>query len=165
MLWLLGPVESVTAHMDWVDLPEGRTDAGFVIDLLHVSGVRSFVESSKLNRLHQRELRAYGSAGSYRVVSADVQARAALDGRRPMEDPTGWGLDDRGNWGAVATATGEEQVPSEQGRYHDFYTQFAAAVRGEGAEPVPAGEGIATLAVLDAARTSATLGRTLAVDS
>ena len=164
MLWLLGPVESVTAHLDWVDLPEGRTDAGFVIDLLHAGGVRSFLESSKLNRLHQRELRAYGSAGSYRVLSADVQARAALDGERPRQDPTGWGLDDQENWGTVATAAGEERVPSEQGRYHDFYTRFAAAVRGDGPEPVPAAEAIATLAVLDAARISAALGRTVAVD-
>lgn len=165
MLWLLGPVESVTAHLDWVDLPEGRTDAGFVIDLLHMCGVRSFVESSKLNRLHQRELRAYGSAGSYRVLSADVQARAALDGGRPAQDPTGWGLDDRENWGILTTAAGEERVPSEQGRYQDFYTQFAAAVRGDGPEPVPASEGIATLAVLDAARVSATQGRTVPVAS
>lgn len=164
MLWLLGPVESVTAHLDWVDLPEGRTDAGFVVDMVHVSGVRSYAESSKLNHLHQRELRAYGSAGSYRVLSADVQARAALDGGRPTQDPIGWGLDDRENWGTVATAAREETVPSEQGRYHDFYTQFAAAVRGEGPEPVPATDGIATLAVLDAARASATRRQTVSVD-
>jgi len=60
MLWLLGPATAVTAHLDWVDLPQGRTDAGFVIAMRHASGVRSYVESTKLNRLAVRELRAYG---------------------------------------------------------------------------------------------------------
>jgi predicted dehydrogenase len=52
---------------------------------------------------------------------------------------------------------------SAQGRYHDFYTQFVAAVRGDGPQPVRASEGIATLAVLDAARASAEMGRTVDV--
>jgi predicted dehydrogenase len=142
MLWLLGPVQAVTAHLDWVDLPEGRTDAGFVVDLLHASGVRSYVESSKLNHVAERRLRALGSAGSYQVTSTDVQAQAALAGSRPAE----------------------ETVPSEQGRYHDLYTQFAAAVRGEAPEPVPAAEGVRTLAILDAARSSALRGLTVEVE-
>lgn len=165
VLWLLGPVTTVTAHLDWVDLPEGRTDAGFVLDLLHASGVRSFVESTKLNRLRHREIRAYGSAGSYRVVSSDVQAEAVLGGARPAEDLAGWGRDAPENWGTLDTAAGEELVASEPGRYHDFYTQFAAAVRGDAPEPVPASEGIRTIAVLDAARLSALHGRTVEVES
>ncbi len=43
----------------------------------------------------------------------------------------------------------------ELGAYQDFYTQFAAAVRGAGPFPVPAEEGVRTLEVLDAARLSA----------
>lgn len=164
MLWLLGPVRSVTAHLDWVELPEGLTDAGFVIDLRHDSGVRSFVESSKLNHVAVRELRAYGSDGSYRATGTDVQAEAIFAGRRPAQDLAGWGFDDESRWGVLATAAGDERVPSEQGRYHDLYTQFAAAAHGEGPQPVPAAEGIATLAVLDAARLSAEQGRSVAVD-
>jgi hypothetical protein len=44
---------------------------------------------------------------------------------------------------------------SEQGRYHDLYPAFAAAVRGEGRQPIPASDAVRTLAVLDAARLSA----------
>ena len=51
MVWLLGDVRSVNAHLDWMDLPEGRTDAGFTIEMEHASGVRSQVESSKVNHL------------------------------------------------------------------------------------------------------------------
>ncbi len=161
LVWLLGPVRAVTAHLDHVELPEGRTDAGFVVDLEHTSGVWSSAESSKLNRLDVRELRAYGSRGSYRFSGVDVQAQAIFAGRRPAEDPAGWGYDV--NQGVLATEAGETRIPSQQGCYHDLYTAFAAAVRGQGPQPVPAWEGVRTLAVLDAARASASTGRTVAV--
>jgi predicted dehydrogenase len=48
---------------------------------------------------------------------------------------------------------------SGQGRYHDLYSQFAAAAAGNGTQPVPAAEGVRTLVVLDAARLSAEQGR------
>ena len=155
LLWLLGPVRSVSAHLDWVDLPEGRTDGGFTLDLTHVSGVASFVESSKLGHVSVRELRAYGSKGSYSARGTDVQADAVAAGRRPADDPERWGYEEPEHWGTLATATGETRVPSAQGRWQDLYTQFAAAIRGDGEQPVPAAEAIGTLDVLDAARRSA----------
>ncbi len=161
MLFVLGPVRAVTAHLDHVELPAGRTDAGFLLTLDHVGGVLSVVESSKINRLAVRELRAYGSRGSYRWAGDDVQAQAILAGRRPVDDPRSWGYDT--HHGTLSTEAGETTVPSAQGRYQDFYSQFAAAVLGAGPQPVPAAEGIATLAVLDAARSSAELGRTVEV--
>lgn len=161
MLWLLGPVRTVNAHLDWVDLPDGRTDASFLIDLLHMSGVRSYVESSKINHLVAREFRAYGSEGSYRASGTDVQAQAIFAGRRPSDDPDAWGYDAEENWGVLATAEGEQKIPSRQGRYQDLYTQFAAAARGDADQPVPASEGIRTLTVLDAARISAQRGQSI----
>ena len=163
MLWLLGPVTGVTAHLDWIELPEGRTDAGFVITLQHAGGVQSTVESTKMNGLAVRELRAYGSNGSYRSYGTDVQAQAIFAGRWPAAEPQTWGFEPETNWGTLATAAGEQRVPSAQGNYQDLYTQFAAAVRGEGPQPVPAAEGVRTLVVLDAARESAEQGRTVAV--
>ena len=163
MIWLLGDVRSVNAHLDWIDLPEGRTDASFLIDLEHTSGVRSTVESSKANHIEARELRAYGSEGSYRALGTDVQAQAIFAGRRPADDPEEWGYEEPARWGLLSTAAGEVSVPSEQGRYHDFYAAFAAAVRGEGRQPVPAYEGVRTLAVLDAARLSAARGDSIQV--
>jgi predicted dehydrogenase len=154
MLWLLGPARAVTAHLDWIELPDGRTDAGFAIDLLHTSGVSSQVEASKVNHIAARELRAYGSEGSYTALGADVQAQAIFAGQRPAHDPEGWGYDAPENWGVLATASGSRPVPSEQGAYQDLYTQFAAAVRGDALQPVPAAEGVRVLEVLDAARVS-----------
>lgn len=116
MVWLLGPVTTVTAHLDWVDLPEGRTDAGLVIDLIHDAGVRSF-GSPRSSVSHQRELWSYGSVGSYRAVTSDIQAQAVLGGAWPAADLKGWGYDPPEHWGTGTPRRrgGEEFVPSERG--------------------------------------------------
>jgi predicted dehydrogenase len=165
MIWLLGPVGSVYAELDQVDLETddpatpGTTDCGFRIALRHHSGVRSHTSSSKLNRLQEREFRAYGSAGSYVARGTDVQAQAIFAGERPTAPGHDWGYERPERWGHLHLATGTTTVPSEQGAYQDYYSQFAAAMRGEAAFPVPGAEAVHTLAVLDAARTSAVEGR------
>ncbi|MER8472287.1 hypothetical protein NKH23_23190 [Mesorhizobium sp. M1328] len=46
----------------------------------------------------------------------------------------GWGYEPEEAWGVLRTAAGEVRIPAEQGRYHDYYTAFARAVR-EGTSP------------------------------
>ncbi|EYD75901.1 Myo-inositol 2-dehydrogenase [Rubellimicrobium mesophilum DSM 19309] len=140
MLWLLGPVRAVDAQLDFLDLPQGRTDAGFTLTLRHESGTHSHLSASKLNRLAMRELRAYGQAGSYVASSTDVQAQSIFAGRRPTQDLSGWGFEPRTSWGILRTAAGEVEVPAEQGRYHDFYAAFAHAIHDGAAAPVTAAE-------------------------
>ncbi len=159
MVWLLGPVRSVYAELDWVDLPDGRTDCGFTVALVHTGGARSHVSASKLNRIEERELRAYGSAGSFVARGTDVQAQAIFAGRRPLEMGASWGYEAEPRWGSLSTEAGRVRVPSERGAYQDYYSQFAAALRGEAELPVPASEALHTLEVLDAARVSALEGR------
>lgn len=156
MLWLLGPVASVDAQLDLIDLPEGPTNASFTLTLRHENGVHSHLSASKLNRLKAREFRAYGAAGSYVSSGTDVQAQAIFAGLRPIDDLTGWGYEQEDLWGTLRTVSGVERVPSEQGRYHDYYTDFARAVIEGGTPPVTAEEAIQTLEVLDAASLSAT---------
>lgn len=163
MLWLLGPVTAVTAQWDMVQRPEGDTDAGFVLALAHASGVHSHLSASKLNRIAVREFRAYGADGSYVSSGTDVQAQAVFAGKRPLDDLDAWGYEAPDLWGTLRTASGAERIPSEQGRYHDYYQAFAQAVASGGKPPVTAAEAVATLAVLDAARTSAREGRTVHV--
>jgi predicted dehydrogenase len=64
-------------------------------------------------------------------------------------------------WGTLHATTGPVSVPAEQGAYQDYYTQFAAALRGEQAYPVAAEQAVDTLAVLDAARVSVDENRTV----
>ena len=54
-------------------------------------------------------------------------------------------------------------MPSERGAYQDYYAQFAAALRGDAAFPVPAEEALGTIEVLDAARLSALEGRVVTI--
>lgn len=159
MLWLLGPVTSVTANWDLIERPEGVTDASFVLTLNHASGVHSHLSASKLNHIATREFRAYGDNGSYVSSGTDVQAQAIFAGKRPVDDMAGWGYEGPELWGTLRTAQGSESVPSEQGRYHDYYEAFAHAVATGGPAPVTAAEAVAALAVLDAARISAAEGR------
>jgi predicted dehydrogenase len=164
MLWLLGPVASVDANLDMVELAEGRTDAGFTMSLRHRSGVHSHLSASKLNRITAKEYRVYSEGGSYISSGNDVQAQAIFSGRRPADDLMGWGYESEVGWGTLRTASGEEHVPSEQGRYHDYYEDFARAVHDGTPPPVTAEEAIQTLAVLDAARTSATESRSAEIE-
>ncbi|WP_138469522.1 Gfo/Idh/MocA family protein [Poseidonocella sp. HB161398] len=160
-LYVLGPVLSVDAQLDCHDLPAGRTDVGFCLTLRHESGAHSHLSASKLNFLNQRELRIYGSGGSYVANGTDVQAQAIFAGKRPADDLEGWGYDAEEHWGTLRNAAGTRQVPSEQGAYFRYYEAFAEAIRSGTPPPVTAEEGIAVLAVLDAARESAETGRTV----
>jgi predicted dehydrogenase len=89
----------------------------------------------------------------------DVQAQAIFAGRRPVDEGDTWGYDAPERWGSLNTAAGSVSVPSEQGAYQDFYSEFAAALRGDGDFPVPAEQAVHTLEVLDAARVSAAENR------
>lgn len=162
-LWLLGPVVSVTAELDMVDLPEGPTNAGFVLGLHHASGARSYLEASKRNRLDVKEFRLYGAAGGFVVASSDIQAESIFRGLRPADDLEAWGYEPEALRGTLRDAQGETRIASEQGRYHDYYTGFARALRDATPPPVTTAEAIRTLAVLDAARQSAMEGRSVAL--
>jgi predicted dehydrogenase len=161
MLVLLGPVSAVSAHLDWIDLEDGRTDVGFSVSMLHSNGVFSTVTASKLNRIATRQWRLYGSRGSYVSDGTDAQTEQILAGRRPADDLAGWGYERPDRLGVLRTDAGTVTVPSAQGRADEFYRRFAAAVDHDGPQPVPATDGIAVLEVLDAARRSDTEGTTI----
>lgn len=154
-LWLFGPGARVHGHLDHIDLESGPTDCGFVLCLTHANGVVSHLSASKVNRLKSRTLRVYGSGGSYRATSSDVQSADIKAGRRPLNDPDSWGYEPPQHWGELNTASGRQTIPSSQGRHQDYYTRFAAAVAGLDTVPVPVSEAVEVLRVLDAARLSA----------
>ena len=159
MRWLLGSVDSVDAHLDWIDRPEGLTDANFAVTMHHSCGAVSRVTGSKMNGRIQRELAAYGSGGSFVSSSNDQQTADVIAGVRPVDDPSGWGYEREENWGVLAAPGVAEVVPSAQGSWFAPYEQFGAAIRGEGEVPVDLDGAIETIALLDAARLSAETGR------
>ncbi|MHC6594767.1 Gfo/Idh/MocA family protein [Arthrobacter sp. C152] len=154
LIWLLGPVTAVTAHLNTVTLENGPTDAGFTLDLVHSSGATSHAEASKANRVEGRELRIYGSEGSFRYADLD----------NTLLEAHGLGAADRGKaprFGILSTAKGQEAIPVQENRWPDFYTAFAHAARTRSAPPAPACEALEVLKVLDAARESALQGHTI----
>jgi predicted dehydrogenase len=153
-LSLFGPARYVSAQLDWIDLPAGRTDAGFVISIEHEDGRHSHVSSTKLNYLESRELRLLGSLGSYVSSYSDVQAAASFTGIRPAENRAAWGFEAQERWGTLTTGDGAIRIPSAQGDYTRFYEMLAEAIENNGPSPVPVLEAIGTLRVLDAARRS-----------
>ncbi|MBT8159759.1 MULTISPECIES: Gfo/Idh/MocA family oxidoreductase [Arthrobacter] len=153
-LHLFGPAEWVSAQLDWVDLEDGRTDAGFVINIGHRGGVHSHVSASKVNRLTSKELRVLGEQGSYESCYTDVQTQAIFAGQRPAENREEWGYETSDHWGTLRTAEGSRTIPSLQGDYTDYYDGLAAAIEDGTPLPVPAEQAIETLRVLDAARNS-----------
>ena len=154
-IWLMGPVKTVHAQLDFVQLPVGLTDASFVLTLTHENGTHSYVSATKINRLVCRELRLYGDKGSYVSQGTDVQAQAIFAGKRPADDLAGWGYEQADRLGTLHNDQGDEKVASEQGAYHAYYQAFAAAVRDGSEPPVTTEQAIAVLAVIDAAFISA----------
>lgn len=154
MLWLFGPVTEVYAALDWIDLPEGPTDAGFTVTMRHASGPVSTITASKANRTSGREMRVYAEGGGYHSAMLDVQFAAVLNGRRPINEPDTWGYELEERWGTLSTVSGVRKVPSERGAYQDYYSQFARAVAGKDELPVTGASAVRTLEVLDAARLS-----------
>lgn len=158
VLWLFGPALSVSCHLDYMDFPEGLTDVSFVLDILHESGVRSYIDASKANHVAAKEWRVYGSAGNYRVQPNDVQFEAIMAGLTPLGVGDSWGIDAPESWGVLSTDHGEDVINAQPGRYQDFYSQFAAACRGDGDVPVKPEQARHTIEVLDGARESALSG-------
>lgn len=164
MLWLLGPVEFVDAQINHLEFSKGRTDADFVIHLRHVSGAHSYVSASRANHFDARELRVYGTKGAYVVNGTDVQARAAIDGKRPATSDN-WGEEPQSAWGTLYYESGPRSIPSLRSDYSDYYTEFAKAVRDGTDGPVPARQSLRTVEVLDAARIAAASGQIVQLDS
>ncbi len=162
-LLLLGPARTVSAHLGWIDLPGGRTDARFAIGIEHTSGAYSRISASKLDHLTSKELRLFGDDGSYVSDFSDVQIAALRRGTQPSDDRSSWGYEERERWGTLRTAAGDQIVPSAQGDYTTYYDEFARAVASGGVGPVPAEEAVAVLRVLDAVVVSDREGRVVSV--
>ncbi len=137
----------------------------------------------RLPRAHPRGRRGLPPVGELPAG----RAGAAVPGRRDRRDATsweawtgrrtgsragqtpaglgrGWGEEPEATPGAGCTAgTRASPCPPSAARWDSFYPAFADAVRGRGPVPVDPLDAVATAAVLDAARRSATAGQVVAL--
>ncbi|MEY9947835.1 putative dehydrogenase [Kitasatospora sp. GAS1066B] len=155
-LHLFGPTRSVYAEIA-ARRPGAQVDDDVFLALTHTSGVRSHLWSALAGQVGPR-LRALGDRSAYTVYGLDPQEAALRQGQRPGPD---WGAPARTQWGLLGTVDDAEPHPPLPGDYPAFYAGVAAALREGRLAPVDPYDAVATLIVLEAARDTATQGRTV----
>ncbi|MCI3930909.1 Gfo/Idh/MocA family oxidoreductase [Streptomyces sp. AN091965] len=160
-LVLFGPAVRVYAEAD-VRRPGARADDDTFIAITHTGGVRSHLYVSATAAQLGPRFRVLGSAAGYVKYGLDPQEAALREGRRPGDDAADgpWGAEPECMWGRVGSGEspltgGGRPEPTLPGDYPAYYAAVAAALRGEGDNPVTAHEAAAALDVLEAARRSA----------
>jgi predicted dehydrogenase len=163
-LVLFGPVSRVYAEVV-VRRPGARVDDDAFVALEHTSGVRSHLWVNVIAAQPGPRLRALGSHATFEKYGLDLQEATLAKGSVPGP---GWGSEPEGSWGILTTGgaaneTTARRVPSVPGNYPAYYRGIAAALRGAVPPPVTAQEAVSTMAVLDAAVTSARQGVTVSL--
>jgi predicted dehydrogenase len=134
-----------------------RTDAvadDWFCARLRYEGLRVTLRAGTLVAAPAPRFAAHGTQGSFVKAGLDLQEDALKSGARPAgpADPA-WGVDPvparlvlRDEAGALA----ERLLPLLRGDYPLYYAELAAAIRGEGANPVPAEEALDVIALVEA---------------
>ncbi|MGH4032690.1 Gfo/Idh/MocA family oxidoreductase [Actinomycetota bacterium Odt1-20B] len=169
-LVLFGPAAAVYAEAD-VRRPGAEADDDTFLAVTHTSGVRSHLYVSATTAQLGPRFRVLGSSAGYVKYGLDPQEAALREGRRPAaggQDTDGqeWGVEAECMWGRVGSGEspltgGGRPVETLPGDYPAYYAAVAAALRGQGPNPVTAHEAAAALDVLEAARRSARDGVTV----
>lgn len=159
-LLLFGRPEAVS-----LDLATMRADArapDYFHAVLRYPERRVILHSNKLTAAHSLRFAVHGTRGSWVKHGIDPQEAATLAGRRPGGED--WGYDPDAGVMTLG-AGGVSTVPNCHGDYRIFWQQLAAAIRGNGANPVPPAEALAVMEVLDAGLRSAAEQRSIALPS
>ncbi|PZG14365.1 Gfo/Idh/MocA family oxidoreductase [Nonomuraea aridisoli] len=152
-LQLLGPVREVYCESDVRRAGVSGDDDTFIA-LTHESGARSHLWASSMAARLGPRFRVLGSSAAFVKHGMDVQEERLRAGMPP--DVPGFGDDEEDRWGVLGTPGDQQIVRTESGAYLDFYRGVAAALREGAAPPVDPDGAVEVLAVLEAARLSAT---------
>jgi predicted dehydrogenase len=153
-LQLFGPAAEVYAELDR-RRPGAVVDDDVFVAIEHAGGIHSHLWATTLAGSLNPRFRVLGDAATFTKYGLDPQEPQILAGQRPG-DP-GWGAEPESDAGIIGDGTGGlETVPTEVGRYQDFYAQVRDAVHGTGDLPVDPRDSAAALTVIEAARVSAT---------
>jgi predicted dehydrogenase len=143
---LFGPVDTVYAEL--AAHTTVAEDTAF-LSCRHRSGAVSHLGSTSLAAAPGPSVRLLGSRAAYVVGALGVEATAFTE-FLPSDD---------GHIGWLVTGDQREPVPRQDGEQADFYREVAQALRSDdpqAAMPVDPRDAVHVLAVLDAARASAT---------
>ena len=148
---LFGPVASVYGEVD--NRRDGAADDDIFVALRHESGVISHLWASSVAAAPGPAMRVLGSEGAFVVESGDSQEQALRAGRRPGANGD-WGEEEQSHWGRLVRGDASEPVPSERGAWPEFYAGVERALRSGSPPPVDPRDAVATLEILERARSS-----------
>ncbi|GAA2696029.1 Gfo/Idh/MocA family protein [Actinoplanes palleronii] len=156
-LQLHGPAQRVYAEMRG----ETELDDDFFLAMHHLSGVESHLWGSWRQAGPGPRFRVTGTAGTFISNELDGQEDLLKAGKTPAKLDERWGLEHEHRWGHLFRGSTGAPVESARGRWDSFYPAFADAVLGKGPLPVDPWDSVRAMEVLDAARVSATTGRSV----
>lgn len=148
-LVLFGRPIGITA--DITALRAGAVASDYFHVVLRYRDRRVILHSSKLAAAHDLRFVVHGTRGSWIKHGIDPQEAATVAGRAPGGED--WGHDP--TEGMLTIGDTVETLPNDRGDYRLFWRALAAAIRGEGPNPVPATEAIQVMDILDAGLRSA----------
>jgi predicted dehydrogenase len=151
-LLLFGPVTHVYAELECRRDGMAVDDDAFVA-LRHASGVRSHLWISSVAAQHGPRFRLLGSRGAFTKSGLDVQEAALRAGADPGAQ--GWGDEPIERWGHLGAGDELRTVQTRPGDYPRFYRGMIETLRMGAPPPVDPEDAVATLSVIEAARTSA----------
>jgi predicted dehydrogenase len=150
-LMLFGRPEGVS--LDLATLREGAPSPDYFHAVLRYEQRRVILHATKLAAQHGLRFAVHGTRASWLKHGSDPQEAATLAGHAPGSGD--WGVDPIEGALTIGEDGATSSVPNERGDYRLFWQALAAAIRGEGANPVPASQAIMVMEVLDAGLRSA----------
>ncbi|CAN5353822.1 Gfo/Idh/MocA family oxidoreductase [soil metagenome] len=150
-LQLFGPATVEQAELKIVRAGSVSDDDAF-ISLLHSNGVRSHITVSRAAGQAGPRFRVLGSESAYTVYGLDGQEPALKEQRWPGSE--GYGQTPEAEWGLLGidgAPDGLVRVPTELGRYPEFYAGVAASILEGAPAPVDPREALEVVRILERA--------------
>lgn len=138
-----------------------QRDGGLSPDWAHAvlrydEGLRVVLNASMVVAAPEVRFAVHGTSASWLKGGLDVQEEQLKSGMAP--GAPGWGVDPRPATWVDGAAGARSSAPGPAGDYPAYYAAVAAALRGEGGNPVPPDQALAVMRVLDAGAESARSG-------
>jgi len=156
LLLFPSPVQSVYCRMRH-DFSDAKVESEAFVLLTFANGQTGICDVSGMAAISKPRFYARGTAGTFQKYGLDPQEDALMKGDidTAVENPE--------TYGRLASPAGERIVPTEPGRWRDYYENFAQAVHGEAPPLVTLPEMRRLLTVFDAARKSAVTGEVMSL--